>query len=53
MEDYKVVLKYQELWVIASLRRFADTSLFGYDLSLLFNLYLERNVVWLLFSINN
>jgi len=37
----------------ASLRRFADTSLFGYNLSLLFNLYLERNVVWLLFSINN
>jgi len=36
MEDYKVVLKYQELSVIASLRRFADISLFGRYLSLLF-----------------
>jgi hypothetical protein len=40
MEDYKVVLKYQELSVIASLRRFADTSLFGHNLSV----YIENRL---------
>lgn len=49
MEDYKVVLKYQELLVIANLRRFADKNLFGHYLSLLFYLFIwKRYGVWLL-----
>lgn len=58
MEDYKVVLKYQELSVIASLRRFADISLFGHYLSLLFYIcsfgkYMVFGYLVEYFSINN